>query len=82
MNGLIYILILNFEHIFTNLKKSYRGDMTVSFDLSIVQETSSLLEFTNNMNQSSNLPDILFSQSINLESTETGGNLIFKIVTN
>lgn len=56
--------------------------MTVSFDLSIVQETSSLLEFTNNMNQSSNLPDILFSQSINLESTETGGNLIFKIVTN
>ncbi|KAK0159474.1 hypothetical protein PV327_011094 [Microctonus hyperodae] len=51
-----------------------REDMTVSFDLPNVQETSSLLEFANNMNQSSNLQDISFSQSIHLENPETEDN--------
>lgn len=55
--------------------------MAISFDLPVIQETSSLLEFANNMDQSNNFQDISFSHSVNLENAGTEGNMVFKAVT-
>ncbi|KAK0157244.1 hypothetical protein PV328_011705 [Microctonus aethiopoides] len=48
--------------------------MAISFDLPVIQETSSLLEFANNMDQSNNFQDISFSHSVNLENAGTEDN--------